>query len=393
MSKIIKPEVSVTATPVKVGNVYGLTPANNSGISLGYQALDSITVSSENSIAIGLNAISTAESSSGNVAIGSNAMSVNTLVGYNNVAIGGASLRDNYSGGNSNTAVGHFSLPALTTGYENVAIGASSSYSLFNGIQNTAVGYSSFGGKNGSRNTAIGHTSQQGSDGQSVTDNTSVGYASLALVQAGNYNTAIGSESLKVLTSAANNTAVGFGSGRTITTGSNNTAIGFLAGGNGTVNLTTGANNVMIGYNAVPASSTSSNSVTFGNPLTSSLRCQVTSISGLSDERDKKDIVDLPVGLDFINGLRPVNFVWNMRPDLDEEGNVIATGKVDVPDMGFIAQDFVAAEDATGLAEHLQLTLRDNPEKLEATYGRLVPILVKAIQELTARVEELEAAN
>ena len=47
--------------------------------------------------------------------------------------------------------------------------------------------------------------------------------------------------------------------------------------------------------------------------------------------------------------------------------------------------------------DYLQLVLKDNPEKLEASYGKLVPALVKAIQEqtalitaLTARIETLE---
>jgi hypothetical protein len=45
------------------------------------------------------------------------------------------------------------------------------------------------------------------------------------------------------------------------------------------------------------------------------------------------------------------------------------------------------------LAEYLQLTYRDNPEKLEATQGRLIPILVKAIQELAAEVQALKDAK
>jgi hypothetical protein len=66
--------------------------------------------------------------------------------------------------------------------------------------------------------------------------------------------------------------------------------------------------------------------------------------------------------------------------------------KVGVPDVGFIAQELAAVEDNYD-AERLALTLRDNPDRLEATPGRLIPILVKAIQELTARVEELENAR
>jgi hypothetical protein len=86
------------------------------------------------------------------------------------------------------------------------------------------------------------------------------------------------------------------------------------------------------------------------------------------------------VGLDFVNELKPVQFEWNMRDG----------GKVGQLDAGFIAQDLVAAEDATGLADYLQLTMRENPEKLEATQGRLIPILVKAIQELSAEVKALK---
>ena len=48
-----------------------------------------------------------------------------------------------------------------------------------------------------------------------------------------------------------------------------------------------------------------------------------------------------------------------------------------------------AQEDAK-LAETLKLVYEENPEKLEASYGKLIPILVKAIQELSAKVEILE---
>ena len=34
----------------------------------------------------------------------------------------------------------------------------------------------------------------------------------------------------------------------------------------------------------------------------------------------------------------------------------------------------------------------ENPDKLEAKYGNLIPALVKAIQELSAKVAVLEAA-
>ena len=42
------------------------------------------------------------------------------------------------------------------------------------------------------------------------------------------------------------------------------------------------------------------------------------------------------------------------------------------------------------LDEYTNLVYKSNPEKLEATYGRLVPVLVKAVQELSAEVKQLK---
>jgi hypothetical protein len=244
-----------------------------------------------------------------------------------------------------------------------------------------------------------------GKGGGNIGNNTVHGTGGLAANTTGSQNTAIGgSDVLYQNTTGIRNTAVGAGAmqecisatgntgvGRQAlnqATGDGNTAIGVDAG----FNITTGANNTCIGQNAQPSSGSTSNSITLGNSSVSVLRCQVTSITSLSDERDKKNIEPLEVGLDFVNELKPVMFDWNMRPTLDSDGNEI-TGKIDIPDTGFIAQDFVAAEDAIGLADHLQLSFRDNPDKLEISQGRLIPILVKAIQDLSAKVAALEAAQ
>ena len=100
----------------------------------------------------------------------------------------------------------------------------------------------------------------------------------------------------------------------------------------------------------------------------------------MSDARDKKEIVELPVGLEFIEGLKPVSFVWD---DRNEEG------KHDVKDFGFIAQDLKKSQEDAELSDMLKLVYEENPEKLEASYGKLIPILVKAIQELSAEVKSL----
>jgi hypothetical protein len=207
-----------------------------------------------------------------------------------------------------------------------------------------------------------------------------MGVAALNTNTTNSDNTAIGWYNL-VATTGGSNTGLGSYTGTAVTTGAQNTLLGMQAGYNGTNNLTTGSNNTVIGYFAATSSSSVSNTVTLGNASIATLRCQVTSITALSDARDKTDVESIPVGLDFINKLNPVTFTWNTRDG----------AKVGIKDTGFIAQELMATEDEAELAEYLQLTYRDNPEKLEATQGRLIPILVKAVQELSAKVAELEA--
>lgn len=184
----------------------------------------------------------------------------------------------------------------------------------------------------------------------------------------------------------ANGGCVFIGNGAGLaTTNANNTCIGNGAASS----LTTGSANIVIGSGAQPSTATVSNQITLGDSSITTLRCQVTTITSLSDMRDKKDIEDLDAGLGFINALRPVQFTWDMRPTEGMDGEVIEGRKGD-PDTGFIAQELKAAQEVTGISIP-GLVYDDNPEKLEAGYGKLLPVLVKAIQELSAKVEALEA--
>ena len=250
---------------------------------------------------------------------------------------------------------------------------------------NTVVGNGAFAGNTtGVENVAIGFNALKTAGAND--DCTAVGWGSLEVAATTSKNSGFGYNSLYQVTTGTRNTGMGARTGISLTTGSTNTILGEAAG----QTLATGTNNTLIGCGSATASSSSSNTVTLGDSSIATLRCQVTSITALSDARDKKNIQPLPVGLDFVNDLKPVSFDWNMRPTTDIDGNEVI-GKVDVPDAGFIAQDLVALEDASGLANHLQLTYRENAERLEATQGRLIPILVKAIQELSAKVAALEA--
>jgi hypothetical protein len=109
------------------------------------------------------------------------------------------------------------------------------------------------------------------------------------------------------------------------------------------------------------------------------IRAQVTTITALSDERDKTNIRPLDLGLDFIDKVEPVWFEWNMRDG----------GKVGGTEGGFIAQQLQAAQAEHG-AEALGLVFDANPDRLEATPGKLLPVVVKALQEVSARLRALE---
>src|SRR6185436_11245193 len=128
--------------------------------------------------------------------------------------------------------------------------------------------------------------------------------------------------------------------------------------------------------------------VTLGNGFVNSLRCNVQTITSLSDMRDKKNITELSLGLDFIAKLKPRQFNWDKREWYDD--NVSDGSKMkEAPTAGFIAQELDEAQQTAG-ADWLNLVLKDNPEKWEATYGNLLPVMVKAIQELKSENDELK---
>ena len=212
--------------------------------------------------------------------------------------------------------------------------------------------------------------------------NVAVGPGSLGQLVSTNQNSALGNNAGNTLTSGNNNVFVGHASAPAFTSGDQNIFIGALSGasiGNPTYQ-TSGNNNIHIGYSTRPASNTASNAITLGNASHTVIRAAVTTITSLSDERDKKEIEELPVGLEFIEKLKPVKFVWN---DRDE------SGKHDVEDFGFIAQDLKAAQEESE-AGYLNLVYDENPEKLEASYGKLLPVLVKAIQEMSSEIKSLK---
>jgi hypothetical protein len=197
----------------------------------------------------------------------------------------------------------------------------------------------------------------------------------------GTFNVALGYSSLGALTSGSNNVSIGYESGQEASTSINCVFVGYQAGYGGFPYNGSNSNVIVIGYKAEPSTNSVTHEITLGNSSISTLRCAVTTITSLSDQRDKTNIQPMPSVLSFIASLNPVRFDWWTRDG----------AKIGVPDYGFIAQELQQAQASTGF-DWAQLVYESNPEKLEASPGKLIPILVKAIQELAAKVAALEAS-
>jgi hypothetical protein len=222
-----------------------------------------------------------------------------------------------------------------------------------------------------------------------------IGARNLLQNTSGYGNIAVGTFGFFCNTTGCGNVGIGTIVGNSSVSGCDNVAIGQCAfyssvtgncnvviGRCGAFGLNGGSNNILIGAATTPSSATVSNTVTLGNSLITVVRAAVTTITSLSDARDKTDVTALPIGLDFINSLNPVKFTWQQR-----EPNEVKDGTTEA---GFIAQELQAAQSAAN-ADYLDLVYDENPDKLEASPGKLIPVLVKAIQELSAEVKELKA--
>lgn len=94
-------------------------------------------------------------------------------------------------------------------------------------------------------------------------------------------------------------------------------------------------------------------------------------VETVSDERAKKDIKPLELGLDFLSQLRPVTFSY-----LDGE----------TAHSGFIAQEVDAVGGFTGVNGSPD----DDRSRMSIAYEEFIPVLVNAVVELSGRVKELE---
>jgi hypothetical protein len=349
------------------------------------------------------------------VANGGTGTTTPSLVGGTNVTISGTwpNQTVNSTGGGSGTVTsvgmtvpsflsvspssisssGTFAVTFSTS--TNIYIGQNSGSSNTTGTLNTAIGSNaSVNNSTGYGVVAIGEKSQQVC---TAIENTSVGWQSLSLMVSGQQNTAIGSNAMSLSASGDLNTAVGrsaLSSGSMTgsqnvaigalafnanTTGSYNTVIGTVAGqGN-----TTGNGNIAVGGLTAAGSnspvfslSTTSNRIVMGSSAATNAYVQVA-WTVVSDARDKTNFAPVPHGLDFVNKLLPTAYQFKISREDDTPIGIVR--------YGFKAQDILELEGNVPV-----IVDNEDVEKLRFNSDSLIPVLVNAIKELTARLETLE---
>ena len=346
-----------------------------------------------------------------------------------NTGVGYITLQHNISGA-ANTAVGSYALTSNTSGFGNTAAGYEALASNGNGNANTAVGLLSLYHNNADSNSAFGYaalfSNTTGYENTAIgfqalysntngIENTAMGFDALRLNTTGRFNQAIGIGSLAFNTSGEDNTAIGIVALFVNQTGNRNTAVGNFSGPQNTA-LSDLNNTTAIGFDADVFAD---NQVRIGNS-------DVTSIGGyapwsnLSDGRFKRNIKENVSGLDFILGLRPVTFTFDMNAISDKlhenftfDKNGIEKHSEESPEMiqsrekkskkrrvGFIAQEVESLVNELGIDFDGVEKPENEDDFYRLRYSEFVVPLVKAVQEqqamiqkLTKRIEDLENRN
>ena len=360
-----------------------------------------------------------------NLAIGHLCMGSGTVSGYSNQAIGRQAM-ENLAGGQQNIAIGEQALQENQNGHEQIGIGNQALRDCNGGVQNIAIGFQSQRDHNaGDYNTSVGWKTLQ-SDTGNGNDNTAFGAGVLqnfvADTNAHGQNTAIGSYSCNSNVTGKYNTALGAYTLQYATSGNHNVMLGYTAGkfDDGENNVTSPDECVVIGSLAEPDTATPTNEIVigygthgtgdneiaFGNTSISAIKAQVTSITAYSsDERTKKDVADYDLkGVDFIKELNLKTYVYKNPVDYpseirsakwdrkDEDGNLMYKKPKDPTEIqvGLIAQEVQSALAKHGVKNPETYAPTQNNGIKTLTYGNLIFPLIKAVQELSARVEELE---
>ena len=370
-----------------------------SNIAIGYQAMQSQgnTQNSDNT-AIGTNALRYNKGGNYNVALGSNALTQNTT-SVNNDTTG-------VNGGSNNFGLGFQACHWNGTGLQNVGIGSSANYANRNGSYNIAIGGQALAGGTSaadtaakSNNVAIGANSLEFLKGNSAgnsDENVAIGYhagrsygsGAGTNFTAGKTSVYIGAYTRANANTNENEIAIGYG---TIGNGSNTTTI---SNGSTTHNvfqygemLFGYAKSADVGDYRVQVNGNGYVSGEFRIGYTADQGAYPLQVNGqifatnatiaTSDARLKQDIEPLKSGLKEVLSLNPVTYTF--KPDTI---NNYPKGK----QVGFLAQEIKA----TVQGDYAGSIVQEAGGYLGVADTKLIPLLVKAIQEQQAQIEALK---
>jgi hypothetical protein len=359
------------------------------------------------------------------------------VTGNHNLAMGYLSL-ENLTGGIGNIALGREALETLTVGNNNVAVG-NFSLEVVNSSENTAVG--NYSGQNntttdqvfigyeagqsttsGAGQTFVGHSAGKGTGtALTGTNNTAVGRDSGLVLQGNAYsNTFYGANSGGGVTTGDENTYIGNDAGVLMTSGSQNTILGAFDGNQDDLDIRTSSNNIVLsdgggnprvhidsagdirtgafsitgaseGFYYQPFygitwssrnSTASQNHRYFVNPNgpvgSISTSGSATAYNTSSDYRLKENVVYDWDATTRLKQLKPARFNFIADADTTVDGFLAHEAQEVVPECVTGTKDAV---DADGVAVMQGID-----------QSKLVPLLVKTIQELEARITALEGA-
>ena len=378
----------------------------------------------------------------------------NYPVGTSNVALGDAALDDGSLSGGYNIAIGSKSMTATTSGQQNTAIGRRSLFSNTTGSYNSALGlHSLYTNTTGSNNVAIGIDAL--SLNTTASNNTAVGYQAMYSYQTGGDNVALGTQagysingngnstfigrSAGYSTTGGNNTFIGYNSGNSVTSGSKNTIVGLYNGNQGGLDIRTSSNNIVLsdgdgnprvkvdanGFMQVGTNAHFTGGgmggVTDGNSFSPTRLNLANSNSGVSNRSldliktgtATGNLVNIYYGGSTIVGSISITSSatsYNTSSDYRLKENVVydwdATTRLKqlkparfnfINDADTTVDGFLAHEAQAVVPEAVNGTHNEVDDDGAAVMqgidqSKLVPLLVKTIQELEARITALEGA-
>ena len=355
-----------------------------------------------------------------NVAIGTRAM-MNNTANLNCVAIGIDTMRLGTGNLQMNTAVGAFALRSVRPNaglyfgfeaYYNTAIGAGALQNTQNSGYNVAIGSAALQGKAGTFSPATQIVENVVAIGKQAGQFVSSGSGCVFIgAFAGRYMGGQLQSSAALTYHVKDNVFIGDECGDAKQNGNGNTYVGSQIVGGGT--SAGGIYNETIIGNATTGTGT--RTVNLGNTDVLYIRGEVSPTT-YSDRRIKRNIESSSLGLNFINTLNTVRFQKvnpaNYPNELVEAKYTTRTKFKEIPDYpysssytvpptpaqpdnnkwydGLIAQEVSASLSTLNIESDIWSETETN-QKQEIKYSALTIPLIKAVQELTARVEALEA--